>query len=95
MITVQAFLSKEMQYSCPIWGDSEGGPRGDLEGHRRQGDLESAQRRKIETVLTRARLRPGDRLLEVGTGWGSIAIAVSMPLYWHGRGAYSRPRTGS
>lgn len=66
-----------MQYSCPIWDDEEGGPRGDLEGHRGPGDLESAQCRKIQTLLLKARLRPGDRLLEIGTGWGSVAIAVS------------------
>lgn len=72
----QAFLSTEMQYSCPIWGEEEGGVRGDLEGLRRPGDLESAQRRKIEYILRKARLRPGDRLLEIGSGWGGVAIAV-------------------
>ena len=73
----QSFLSEEMMYSCPIWGDEEGGVRGDLEGHRRIGDLESAQNRKIQYVLRKARLRPGDRLLEIGSGWGGVAIAVS------------------
>ncbi|KAL1949852.1 hypothetical protein VTO73DRAFT_8733 [Trametes versicolor] len=72
----QAFLSTEMQYSCPIWGEEEGGVRGDLEGLRRPGDLESAQRRKIEYILRKARLRPGDRLLEIGSGWGGVAIAA-------------------
>lgn len=67
-----------MQYSCPIWGEEEGGVRGDLEGLRRPGDLESAQRRKIEYILRKARLRPGDRLLEIGSGWGGVAIAVSV-----------------
>ncbi|ETW76862.1 cyclopropane-fatty-acyl-phospholipid synthase, partial [Heterobasidion irregulare TC 32-1] len=70
-----AFLSKEMQYSVPIWTDAEGGPRGDLEGKRVSGDLETAQARKIQHILTKARLRPGDRLLEVGSGWGGVAIA--------------------
>lgn len=51
--------------------------RGDLDGHRRPGDLESAQDRKIQYVLRKARLRPGDRLLEIGSGWGGVAIAVS------------------
>ena len=69
-----------MQYSCPIWGDAEGGVRGDLEGHRRPGDLESAQERKINYILDKARLRPGDRLLEIGSGWGSVAIGVSAGL---------------
>ncbi len=65
-----------MQYSCPIWGDKEGGVRGDLTGQRTYGDLERAQERKIDYVLKKARLRPGHRLLEIGSGWGSLAIAV-------------------
>ncbi|KAK7680560.1 hypothetical protein QCA50_016342 [Cerrena zonata] len=72
-----SFLSQEMMYSCPIWGDEEGGVRGDLDGHRRPGDLESAQDRKIQYVLRKARLRPGDRLLEIGSGWGGVAIAAA------------------
>ncbi|KAH9481264.1 Tuberculostearic acid methyltransferase UfaA1 [Psilocybe cubensis] len=73
----RAFLSKEMMYSCPIWGKEEGGVRGDLEGHRRPGDLEDAQARKIAYILDKARLRPGDRLLEIGSGWGGLAIAAA------------------
>ncbi|KAJ7774448.1 S-adenosyl-L-methionine-dependent methyltransferase [Mycena olivaceomarginata] len=42
----RAFLSKEMMYSCPLWGEEEGGVRGDLDGHRRARDLEAAQARK-------------------------------------------------
>ncbi|KAI0667899.1 S-adenosyl-L-methionine-dependent methyltransferase [Trametes maxima] len=73
----RAMLSEEMQYSCPIWGDEEGGVRGDIEGRRISGDLESAQRRKIQYILRKARLRPGDRLLEIGSGWGGVAIAAA------------------
>jgi cyclopropane-fatty-acyl-phospholipid synthase len=67
-------------YSCPMWGDGEGGVRGDLEGSRRPGDLEAAQTRKITHILKKAGLRPGDRLLEIGTGWGGLAIAVGLRL---------------
>lgn len=66
-----------MQYSCPLWGAEEGGVLGDLNGHRRPGDLERAQQRKIAAILSKARLRPGHRLLEIGSGWGEVAIAVS------------------
>ncbi|KAJ7180734.1 S-adenosyl-L-methionine-dependent methyltransferase [Mycena filopes] len=72
-----AFLSKEMQYSCPIWTDAEGGVRGDLEGHRTSGDLEAAQVTKINYILRKARLKAGGRLLEIGSGWGSVAIAAA------------------
>ena len=66
-----------MKYSCPLWGKEEGGVRGDLEGHRRPGDLEAAQERMIKYILKKAQLKPGDRLLEIGSGWGCIAIEVS------------------
>ncbi|EIN09720.1 CFS1-like protein [Punctularia strigosozonata HHB-11173 SS5] len=70
----QSFLSEEMMYSCAIWGDEENGPRGDLTSGPIPRDLEAAQRRKIMHILAKARVRPGDRLLEIGTGWGAMAI---------------------
>jgi len=73
----KAFLSKEMMYSCPVWGPEEGGVRGDLEGRRAPNDLEAAQDRKIKTLLAKAHVRPGDRVLEIGCGWGAIAIAAA------------------
>ncbi|KAJ7822182.1 S-adenosyl-L-methionine-dependent methyltransferase [Mycena olivaceomarginata] len=73
----RAFLSKEMMYSCPLWGEEEGGVRGDLDGHRRARDLEAAQARKVAHILRKAGLRPGDRLLEIGSGWGGLAIAAA------------------
>jgi cyclopropane-fatty-acyl-phospholipid synthase len=36
--------------------------------------LEDAQRRKIALLLDRLQLKPGQRLLEIGCGWGSLAI---------------------
>ena len=65
-------------YSCAIWGEEENGVRGDLTFGPTPGDLESAQRRKVHNILTKARLRPGDRLLEIGSGWGAMAIEVSL-----------------
>ena len=38
------------------------------------GRLEEAQHRKIASLLDRLDLNPGDRLLEIGCGWGSLAI---------------------
>ncbi|KAJ7589045.1 S-adenosyl-L-methionine-dependent methyltransferase [Mycena floridula] len=73
----QSFLSEELQYSCPIWSEEEGGVRGDLDSIRPSRDLETAQARKISYMLNKARLQPGHRLLEIGTGWGSLAIAAA------------------
>lgn len=65
-------------YSCALWDEAEGGVRGDLEIGPTPGDLESAQRRKIHHVLRAARVKPGHRILEFGSGWGGLAIEVSI-----------------
>jgi cyclopropane-fatty-acyl-phospholipid synthase len=74
---IKAFLSKEMMYSCALWSEAEGGVRGDLEMGPSPGDLEAAQLRKIHHVLDAARVKPGNRILEFGSGWGGLAIEVS------------------
>jgi cyclopropane-fatty-acyl-phospholipid synthase len=43
----------------------------------RQMGLEDAQRRKVAMLLDRLDLKPGQRLLEIGCGWGSLAIAAA------------------
>ena len=75
----KAFLSKEMMYSCALWSDEEGGCTGDLLPTAGPSDLEVAQLRKIHHVLTMARVKPGMKVLEFGTGWGAMAIEVSIP----------------
>ncbi|WP_055486682.1 cyclopropane-fatty-acyl-phospholipid synthase family protein [Streptomyces sp. WMMB 322] len=44
-------------------------------------DLAAAQRRKIDRLLDMAGVGPGTRLLEIGTGWGELALRAA------GRGA--------
>lgn len=39
--------------------------------------LEQAQLRKIGLLLDRLQLKPGDRLLEIGSGWGTLAIEAA------------------
>lgn len=63
-------------YSCALWGDEEGGIDGDLLSGPTPNDLETAQLRKIHHVLNKARVRPGHRILEFGSGWGGLAIEV-------------------
>jgi cyclopropane-fatty-acyl-phospholipid synthase len=54
-----AWLDKTMTYSSAVFekGDS----------------LEQAQARKLKLLLDRLQLKPGQRLLEIGCGWGSLA----------------------
>jgi cyclopropane-fatty-acyl-phospholipid synthase len=40
-------------------------------------DLEAAQKRKVDLLLDRLDLKPGERLLEIGCGWGTLAIEAA------------------
>ncbi|MFH7599121.1 cyclopropane-fatty-acyl-phospholipid synthase family protein [Streptomyces racemochromogenes] len=53
-------LGPSMVYSCAYW--TEG------------GTLEEAQRDKLDLVCRKLALAPGQRLLDVGCGWGSMAL---------------------
>ncbi|MGE5287972.1 MAG: class I SAM-dependent methyltransferase [Micromonosporaceae bacterium] len=64
-----AFLDPTMTYSCAWFDESE-----PLETATR---LEEAQLRKIDGILDLAGVRSGTRLLEIGTGWGTLAIRAA------------------
>ena len=70
-----------MMYSCAFFPESTGGVRGDIDGPWSEDHLDVAQLHKLHAVLRKARVRPGDRVLEFGTGWGSLAIEASAELY--------------
>jgi cyclopropane-fatty-acyl-phospholipid synthase len=40
----------------------------------RAADLDSAQEAKLDLVCRKLRLRPGMRVLDIGSGWGSFAL---------------------
>ncbi|KAF9228329.1 putative cyclopropane fatty acid synthase [Gyrodon lividus] len=73
---MQSFLGRDMQYSAAMWSESEGGVYGDMPTGPKEGDLDAAQMRKVQFYLQKARLHPGQRLLEIGSGWGGLAIAA-------------------
>jgi cyclopropane-fatty-acyl-phospholipid synthase len=53
------FLDPRMVYTCGYftdWGN----------------DLETAQRDKLDMICRKLRLKPGDRLLDIGSGWGAL-----------------------
>jgi cyclopropane-fatty-acyl-phospholipid synthase len=64
-----AFLDPTMSYSSAWFGDSE--------PIAAATPLEQAQLRKIDGILDLADVQEGSRVLEIGSGWGSLAIRAA------------------
>jgi cyclopropane-fatty-acyl-phospholipid synthase len=73
------FLDETMTYSAALFGTAADGSPGTPIAS--EPLLAEAQRRKIDCLLDRAGVGPGCRVLEIGTGWGELAIRAA------GRGA--------
>ena len=58
------FLDRNMVYSCAYFGDES-------------DSLERAQERKLDHILTKLQVKPGDRFLDVGCGWGALIIRAA------------------
>jgi cyclopropane-fatty-acyl-phospholipid synthase len=56
-----SFLDERMTYSCAYF-------------EREGASLEEAQRAKLRRICDKLELGPGDHLLEIGGGWGGLAI---------------------
>lgn len=55
------FLGRTMTYSCAYFASPE-------------QDLDDAQEAKLDLVCRKLRLRPGETLLDIGCGWGSLVF---------------------
>jgi cyclopropane-fatty-acyl-phospholipid synthase len=55
------FLDNTMTYSCGIF-------------EQEQSTLEDASVAKYDRICKKLRLHPGDRVVEIGTGWGGFAV---------------------
>ncbi|MBE5271348.1 cyclopropane-fatty-acyl-phospholipid synthase family protein [Stenotrophomonas sp. B2] len=55
------FLSTDLMYSSALFASE-------------QDTLEDASRRKLDRICQQLRLAPGDRVVEIGTGWGGFAL---------------------
>lgn len=55
----EAMLDSSMSYSCGYWAKAD--------------NLEDAQRDKLDLICRKLELKPGERLLEIGCGWGGLA----------------------
>uniref|UniRef100_A0ACD5YAI3 Uncharacterized protein n=1 Tax=Avena sativa TaxID=4498 RepID=A0ACD5YAI3_AVESA len=57
------FLDKSMTYSCAVFKTEN-------------ESLEAAQQRKLNLLITKAKVERGHHVLDIGSGWGSLAIQV-------------------
>ncbi|HEX6372626.1 MAG TPA: cyclopropane-fatty-acyl-phospholipid synthase family protein, partial [Longimicrobium sp.] len=55
------FLDERMVYSCAYFAAAD-------------EDIHTAQARKLEHICRKLRLKPGERLLDIGCGWGGLVI---------------------
>jgi cyclopropane-fatty-acyl-phospholipid synthase len=55
------WLDQRMVYSCAYFATPD-------------DDLDTAQERKLEYICRKLRLQPGERLLDIGCGWGGLVI---------------------
>ncbi|HMN70328.1 MAG TPA: cyclopropane-fatty-acyl-phospholipid synthase family protein [Rhodoblastus sp.] len=58
------FLDEDMQYSCAYF------PRPGM-------SLDAAQAAKKQHIVGKLRLRPGQRVLDIGCGWGGLALEIA------------------
>ncbi|MEM9214812.1 MAG: cyclopropane-fatty-acyl-phospholipid synthase family protein [Cyanobacteria bacterium P01_F01_bin.150] len=57
----QLWLDPYMQYTCAYFQDED-------------DDLATAQLQKMDYICRKLRLQPGDRFLDLGCGWGGLAV---------------------
>ncbi|MGX1762665.1 class I SAM-dependent methyltransferase, partial [Streptomyces lydicus] len=65
----ELFLDETLTYSSALFPATAPPPR--------WADLAAAQRAKIDRILDCAGVGPGTRLLEIGTGWGELALRAA------------------
>ena len=74
------WLDRRMVYSCGFFGSPD-------------DDLDAAQERKLDYICRKLRLRQGERLLDIGCGWGGLLLHAAARYGVEGVGiTLSRPQ---
>jgi cyclopropane-fatty-acyl-phospholipid synthase len=64
------FLSSDLMYSAALWAGAD-------------DSLEQASARKLDAVCRKLALKPTDRVIEIGTGWGGFAVHAAKQVGCH------------
>ncbi len=67
------WLDRRMVYTCAYFADPS-------------DDLDRAQERKLDYICRKLRLLPGDRLLDIGCGWGGLIMYAAQQYGVHALG---------
>ena len=67
------FLDERMVYSCAYF-------------HADDDSLEVAQVQKLDHICRKLRLKPGERFLDIGCGWGALVIRAAQEFGVHAHG---------
>jgi cyclopropane-fatty-acyl-phospholipid synthase len=60
----ELFLDRDRQYSCAYFRSTE-------------DDLDTAQENKKRRIATKLLLHPGQKVLDIGSGWGGLALYLA------------------
>ena len=68
-----------MSYSCAIFDSSDRGKEVGVSGEDSsiRDELYEGQVRKMKNAIDKANILPGHRILDIGCGWGSLAIMIA------------------
>jgi cyclopropane-fatty-acyl-phospholipid synthase len=69
----QLWLDRRMIYTCAYFADPS-------------DDIDRAQERKLDYICRKLRLLPGDRLLDIGCGWGGLVMYAAQQYGVHALG---------
>ena len=58
------FLDQKRQYSCAYFKNEN-------------DSLETAQNNKIQHIIKKLNIKPNQKVLDIGSGWGSLAIDIA------------------
>ncbi len=58
------FLDKKRQYSCAYFKNEN-------------DTLETAQENKIDHIIKKLHIQPNQKVLDIGSGWGTLAIDIA------------------